>query len=143
MPSLSTTQLTLHHGELNFMQAHSTKRIRNISPTPIRYVSLVVAFCALASGCSNAESDAQIAVRARLKDPDSAEFGQFTAVNDNAGCLTVNARNSMGGYTGDKQASLIRNGGNWTVVDMSSISHEQCLDVVRQSCDRSESKCKY
>lgn len=42
----------------------------------------------------------------QLKDPDSARFGDIAAVKSSAGTITVcgwvNAKNSYGGYTGDK-----------------------------------------
>lgn len=49
--------------------------------------------------------DARIAVRARLKDPASAQWGAIT-VADRTGetvvCGTVNARNGFGGYMGEQ-----------------------------------------
>jgi hypothetical protein len=45
-------------------------------------------------------------VKRNLKDPDSARFGQMRAGTDAKGtttvCLMVNAKNSYGGYTGEK-----------------------------------------
>lgn len=43
------------------------------------------------------------AVLARLKDPDSAQFGQVTYREPGIACGFVNARNSFGGYTGEKR----------------------------------------
>lgn len=48
----------------------------------------------------NIEVAAQRAVRDRLKDPSSAQFGEFRYVRGKAGCGTVNARNALGGYAG-------------------------------------------
>lgn len=45
---------------------------------------------------------AQSAVKARLKDPDSAEFGQTVYREPGIVCGYVNAKNSFGGYTGEK-----------------------------------------
>lgn len=83
------------------------------------------------SGCGfSDESKIQDAVRARLKDPDSARFGELTVVGKQA-CITVNAKNSMGGYTGDQQAYLQEADGNWDVVDISSkLNHAACLQVI-------------
>jgi hypothetical protein len=48
----------------------------------------------------------QAGVRRALKDPDSARFGQMLAGNNSKNeisvCLMVNAKNSYGGYTGEK-----------------------------------------
>lgn len=51
----------------------------------------------------NIQVAAQRAVRERLKDPSSAEFGEFRYVRGKAGCGTVNARNGFGGYTGEQR----------------------------------------
>jgi len=48
----------------------------------------------------------QKGVRAVLKDPESAKFGRMVAGSDGTDaatvCLMVNAKNSYGGYTGEK-----------------------------------------
>lgn len=80
--------------------------------------------------CGGAESDAKTAVLNSLKDPDSAKFSKFTNINDKAACLTVNARNSMGGYTGDQQASLIKQEGKWIVVGIDNFAHELCVKIM-------------
>lgn len=60
-------------------------------------------------GCNSNQRAAERAVRDMLKDPDSAKFGEFYFNEEtNAGCLTVNAKNSMGGYTGDQQAFVVK-----------------------------------
>lgn len=79
------------------------------------------------------ESVAQKAVLGRLKDPDSAKFGKFTVAGKKGACLTVNARNSMGGYTGSQQAFLLRKGSTWEVVTVEAdLSHEQCVQVMSE-----------
>ena len=41
-------------------------------------------------------------VRRNLKDPDSAKFGDYHLNSKTGrGCIEVNAKNDMGGYTGD------------------------------------------
>lgn len=51
-------------------------------------------------------ADIESAIRSRLKDPESARFGVVYASQDKTGaifaCGVVNARNSFGGYVGDK-----------------------------------------
>jgi len=83
---------------------------------------------------NSVESYAQKAVLASLKDPDSAKFGEFTLVNDNAACLTVNARNSLGGYTGDQQAYLIKKNNLWNVLTIQGgLSHQKCIEIMASS----------
>jgi len=77
------------------------------------FVTLTLA--APLSACGGTRSDAEAAVRENLKDPDSARFGEYY-FNDKTqkGCLTVNAKNSMGGYTGNQIAYLTRKNGEWS-----------------------------
>lgn len=84
----------------------------------------------LLAACGGAETEARKAVLKMLKDPDSAKFGKFTNVNEKAACLTVNARNSMGGYTGDQQAYLIIDEGKWIAIDISTLSHDDCIELM-------------
>lgn len=46
------------------------------------------------------EDQAQKAVLAVLKDPGSAKFGRLIRIDEFTACLSVNSRNSFGGYTG-------------------------------------------
>lgn len=63
------------------------------------------------------ESRAQASVRNSLKDPDSAKFGKMVVVSAEMACIPVNARNSFGGYTGEKYVALKNSGdhGGWVV----------------------------
>lgn len=70
----------------------------------------------------------QAVVRASLKDPDSAKFGNVMFVNDSKACVGVNAKNSLGGYTGEQQAMLIESEGRWQVIEISDISQRQCFE---------------
>lgn len=97
----------------------------------IRTLLLTVGFSMLLFGCGNVESDAEKAVLGRLKDPGSAKFGQFTQVTENGACLTVNARNSMGGYTGNQQARLKMVNKKWEVIDIDEKSHDRCISFVK------------
>lgn len=45
---------------------------------------------------------AKASVKARLKDPSSAEFGQVVVKSSGIVCGYVNAKNAFGGYTGEK-----------------------------------------
>ena len=81
-------------------------------------------------GCGGDEAAAQKAVLGSLKDPASAKFGKFSPVGKKWACLTVNAKNSMGGYTGDQQAYLLKEGENsWFVIDLDPrFGHESCIE---------------
>ena len=59
------------------------------------------------AGCDNPAFDNSIkkAVRAKLKDPDSAKFKDEVVVQTRA-CISVNAKNSFGGFTGATIAHL-------------------------------------
>ncbi|WP_294302470.1 hypothetical protein [uncultured Sphingomonas sp.] len=80
--------------------------------------------------CGNHQSSAEAAVRDSLKDPESARFGEFY-FNEKTGkgCLSVNAKNSMGGYTGDQQAYLRLKDSTWEVEGISEVSHESCRNT--------------
>lgn len=63
--------------------------------------------CLTLSACDRNKRGAEAAVRKSLKDPESARFGDFYFNSKTKkACLAVNAKNSMGGYTGFKQAVL-------------------------------------
>lgn len=61
----------------------------------------------------------RVGVRGKLKDPESARFGNMAAGADSKGFITVcgwvNAKNSYGGYTGDQPyTGLLASGPNGT-----------------------------
>ena len=73
----------------------------------------------------------QTAVRSRLKDPSSAQFGALTVVAPNRVCQTVNARNGFGGYAGDKQAFVMKLDGNWHTLKIEEVSHGNCITIMK------------
>ena len=85
-----------------------------------------------AAGVSKDETAARKAVAASLKDPGSSKFGQFTTVS-NDGCLTVNAKNAYGGYTGDQQALVSKIEGKWIVIGVEAWSHTACVDYQKKA----------
>ena len=92
---------------------------------------LTIAVLALLAGCSDTGAVTN-AVKEGLKDPDSAEFGAIDFREGPGGkwaCVTVNARNSFGGYTGDQQVKLTyADGQGWQWVgEPAEISHEDCI----------------
>ncbi len=55
------------------------------------------------SACDNgAVSDAKKALKSRLKDPESATFSEVKSNEDGTVCGKYNAKNSFGGYVGEK-----------------------------------------
>lgn len=92
-------------------------------------IPLILCLSLCLAACGGAESDAKKAALGSLKDPDSAKFGKFTQVNDHRACLTVNARNSMGGYTGDQQAFLLKVKDKWEVMFFQDVSHDFCVET--------------
>ena len=79
------------------------------------------------AACSGQRSGAEEAVRDALKDPDSAKFGEFYFNSKTGrGCLTTNAKNSMGGYTGDSQSHLRRDKEGWHYVSDSEETPGDC-----------------
>lgn len=77
------------------------------------------------------EGKIQEAVRVSLKDPDSAKFGKLTQVNKSRACLTVNAKNALGGYTGDQVAYLAKSENKWVVLQIEGdLGHEECIDIM-------------
>ena len=85
--------------------------------------------------CGGDEATAKKAVLGSLKDPESARFGKFSLAGKQGACFTVNAKNSMGGYTGDQQAYLVREGEKaWVVIDIDKdLSHEKCIEILSKS----------
>lgn len=81
-------------------------------------------------GCNSDQRAAERAVKDMLKNPDSAKFGDFY-FNDKtkAGCLTVNAKNSMGGYTGDQQAFVIKVEKRFYVLDIDEFAATTCKKI--------------
>nr|WP_315227151.1 hypothetical protein [uncultured Limnohabitans sp.] len=87
----------------------------------------VLMFAAALAGCDNSDVNGiKTAVKERLIDPDSVKFGN-TRVGE-AGvqaCIEYNAKNRMGGYNGQKIASLSKSPNGWRVWDM-DVSPDSC-----------------
>lgn len=81
----------------------------------MKLLTLILATAVCATGCDNKffDSDIKKAVRAELKDPDSAKFEREIKIGNRA-CVLVNSKNSYGGYTGAKVTHLRRHeSGEW------------------------------
>lgn len=84
---------------------------------------LVMLAALLMSGCSE-QSSVEVAVQYHLKDPSSAEFRDYVASDGNKyACISWNAKNGFGGYTGWEVAFLEKSGDEWRV---QSMKHEPC-----------------
>ena len=76
----------------------------------------------LLTGCAQHKIEAQ--VREALRDPDSARFGEMSISADGTlACGTVNAKNGMGGYTGDQTFMVYQGAVRFTG------DHEQFMDL--------------
>ena len=99
---------------------------------------VVVGLCAvMLIACGGDESAAKKAVLESLKDPDSAKFGEFHKVGDEGACFAVNAKNSMGGYTGTKFMIMAKIDGKWEAVT-SSDSLAICTQVLAEMAKRNK-----
>lgn len=90
--------------------------------------AIALACCTTLTACNSYRSSAEKAVRETLKDPESAKFGDFY-YNEKTkqACLAVNAKNSMGGYTGETPMFLTREGDGWGFpLDLNKSSFEEC-----------------
>lgn len=91
-------------------------------------ILLFVALCISGFGDNSKIKDA---VRASLVDPDSAKFGKLSVVNKNKACVTVNSKNSMGGYSGNQQAFMLKSEKKWLVLNITNaLNHDECIEFL-------------
>jgi hypothetical protein len=82
--------------------------------------ALTLAACGTATATPENYTPEEIAMKAvvaRLKDPESARFGRLTVNSSGVVCGSVNARNSMGGYTGEMAFWYVPATGETYVID--------------------------
>jgi hypothetical protein len=65
-----------------------------------------------------------------LNDPDSARFGEIAILNNQCGCISVNAKNGFGGYTGTQQSLVIKNGNAWRALYVNDETQLTCLKFI-------------
>jgi hypothetical protein len=71
----------------------------------------------------NEEKLLKAAVRAGLKDPDSARFGPMLIYKNKHACVDVNAKNAFGGYVGAHTIFVSKTEGGWSyILDMIKMS---------------------
>jgi hypothetical protein len=69
-------------------------------------------------------------VLSTLRDPESAKFGPI-AIQGQDACITVNAKNGYGGYTGEQGVWLHQNNqGVWFVRNTTAINYEVCKALI-------------
>lgn len=103
-----------------------------LEATPMKVPFLMPVASAFALGlslsaCSFDDLQAHQAVKQILKDPSSASFGKLTRLDDKHACLTVNAKNSFGGYSGGQEAWLAKANGKWVAFHIGSGGKDFCL----------------
>lgn len=94
-------------------------------------LSVLAVTCGLLTACS--DGAVKDAVREGLIDPESARFGEISySDKGERACVEVNAKNRMGGYTGDKQMVVAKFEGEWTPIDDIELSHETCVELINR-----------
>lgn len=87
------------------------------------------------TGCSE-QSSVEEVVQNHLKDPTSAIFKDYVVSDGNQyACISWNAKNSFGGYTGWEVAYLKKMDGVWTV---DSMKHAPCSEEDLNSFEETE-----
>ncbi len=92
----------------------------------------IVSSVALILGCGGDEGEIKKITIQNLKDPDSAKFGDVQIIENRLACLTVNAKNSMGGFTGNQLAFLRKEGGKWEFYFIEDFPKDMCLYVWKE-----------
>jgi hypothetical protein len=101
-------------------------------------------FLILLGGCSQ-DGSLQKSIISVLKDPDSARFGDVKYFKDYA-CYEVNAKNSMGGYTGRQVAFMNKIDNSWHVVRFEKTTIDNCINqftavdekIIKRTTDNGE-----
>jgi hypothetical protein len=92
----------------------------------MKHVIVMTAAALALAGCSQ-RSAVEGAVKDNLKDPDSVRFGTFYYNRSSKrACITVNAKNSMGGYTGDKQVRMEKTTDGWQWIEDREETPDDC-----------------
>ncbi len=67
-----------------------------------------------------------------LYDPYSAKIGKITVLSNQYGCVTVNAKNRFGGYTGNKQIVVAKIEGEWLAATSIDSPHVVCIALLHK-----------
>jgi len=68
-----------------------------------------------------------ISIKEGLKDPYSLKVHKITVLSHVYACVSMNAKNSYGGYIGIREAMLSKIGGEWFHLLTEDTIHEECL----------------
>jgi len=68
-----------------------------------------------------------ISIKEGLKDPYSLKVHKITVLSHVYACVSMNAKNSYGGYIGIREAMLSKIGGEWFHLLTEDAIHEECL----------------
>lgn len=102
---------------------------------PLRLLAIMAAAATL-TACTNDRRGAEEEVRRNLKDPESAQFGDFYYnPTTKKACLMVNAKNSMGGYTGDSAIVLKKADEGWEYVSDNDTYFDTCKTALADKAD--------
>jgi len=107
----------------------------------MKNIILSIISLALVVACSNSEDSAKQAILNTLKDPDSAKFIKITmrSTGDNEyACITLRAKNSFGGYEGNKVKLLHRKNSKGWDVESFKYDHEDCVGVLESTIKKVE-----
>jgi hypothetical protein len=86
--------------------------------------------CIISLPACSGRSGAEKVVRDALKDPDSAKFGEYYFnAKTKKGCLAVNAKNSMGGYTGNQLAYVKKTDSGWESDGIAEVTMKMCREI--------------
>jgi hypothetical protein len=101
----------------------------------LRLLAVLAAITTL-TGCANDRRGAEEEVRRNLKDPESAQFGNFYySPTTKKACLVVNAKNSMGGYNGNSAIVLNKTDEGWEYVSDSDDDFDTCKAALADKGD--------
>lgn len=92
--------------------------------------SLILCIISVLAACGDNDKMMNV-IRDNLKDPDSAKFYDYEIMGHRA-CYVINAKNSMGGYTGKKTAMLLKSDKEWQVVMINEFSLNECLEIIKK-----------
>lgn len=93
----------------------------------------IAALAFLTVACSPTERAVQAAVEEGLKDPESARFGEFSVSSKGShACISLNAKNSYGGYVGERQYYVYKVPGSkeWKSLIDSDENHQSCAEMI-------------
>lgn len=71
------------------------------------------------------------AITERLTDPASAMFGDMRIIGNQKACVTVNSKNSLGGYAGASAVYLVNIEGKWRAIYDTKMNVAVCTEIAQ------------